>query len=363
VSPDGSTLAASADRGLSLSSTRGGTFLSTTLQRPPGAISLSISTDANLVALSGSAAPLPFEVRRRQADGDYEAVSIDRSFGTLARIDAGGDILRTFHPDGVGVDFYRVINGRPDFIHSWTTPVRTSVGAHTDDLSLMAIGPEQVSIIRNNALEAERQLASPTDPGVMLNALRFSPDARFLAASWQDGTSRIWSTETWDIVDMPALEDANVTVAFWSLDGSLAATTAADGLVTIRDGNTFEPIRTLAGNIGIGSVNNEDALLFSPDNQYLLTTVTGPSRLWDVESGQQIGEPFPNMDGVFPGANTGENGLQLITGSERGALIWNLNTDEWPAIACRAAGRELTEAEWQQWGPRDQPYRELCTSG
>lgn len=85
------------------------------------------------------------------------------------------------------------------------------------------------------------------------------------------------------------------------------------------------------------------------------------SRLRTIESDQQIGDAFPAAKSTNSGVNVGPNGLQLITGSERGATIWNLDVDSWPEIACRAAGSELTEDEWAQWGPKDEPYRQVCS--
>ncbi len=41
-------------------------------------------------------------------------------------------------------------------------------------------------------------------------------------------------------------------------------------------------------------------------------------------------------------------------------LIWNLNTSGWSDIACRAAGRNMTLAEWEQFGPQDEPYNPTC---
>ena len=62
---------------------------------------------------------------------------------------------------------------------------------------------------------------------------------------------------------------------------------------------------------------------------------------------------------TIAGINTGDT-LQLITGTDDGALIWNLDTESWAGIACRAAGSNLTPAEWEQWGPRDEDHRAIC---
>ncbi len=50
----------------------------------------------------------------------------------------------------------------------------------------------------------------------------------------------------------------------------------------------------------------------------------------------------------------------LLTASEDSVLYWNLDMSTWADAACRAAGSELTKAEWQQWGPRDTDPHALC---
>ena len=40
--------------------------------------------------------------------------------------------------------------------------------------------------------------------------------------------------------------------------------------------------------------------------------------------------------------------------------MWNLDTDSWFGIACQAAGRNLTEREWERVGPRDSDYVATC---
>lgn len=50
----------------------------------------------------------------------------------------------------------------------------------------------------------------------------------------------------------------------------------------------------------------------------------------------------------------------MVTAGERSVQVWNLDMSEWPEIACRAAGSNLTRDEWAQWGPRDEDYRAIC---
>jgi WD40 repeat protein len=83
------------------------------------------------------------------------------------------------------------------------------------------------------------------------------------------------------------------------------------------------------------------------------------ARLWDVETGQQIGIDMTTAETTNSSANHGD-ALQLVTGSENGALIWNLDTESWPELACSTAGSNLTRAEWARWGPKDEQYRAIC---
>jgi hypothetical protein len=39
--------------------------------------------------------------------------------------------------------------------------------------------------------------------------------------------------------------------------------------------------------------------------------------------------------------------------------IWNIELDDWPELACLAAGRNLTHQEWEEFGPRGQ-YHATC---
>ena len=54
------------------------------------------------------------------------------------------------------------------------------------------------------------------------------------------------------------------------------------------------------------------------------------------------------MPAALPGERVG-----LLTASERWVEIWDFDVDAWADIACRAAGRNMTRAEWDQFGPRD----------
>jgi hypothetical protein len=43
-----------------------------------------------------------------------------------------------------------------------------------------------------------------------------------------------------------------------------------------------------------------------------------------------------------------------------GYNIWNYDTETWADIACEVAGRNLTRAEWDEFGPRTIDHRKTC---
>ena len=91
-----------------------------------------------------------------------------------------------------------------------------------------------------------------------------------------------------------------------------------------------------------------------------MTTTDDRGRLWDVATGTLIGGPVGSSSPkVTPAPVWGEH-LRFLTANERWIEVWKFDTDSWRTIACRAAGRNLNQAEWKRYGPQDQPYHKTC---
>jgi hypothetical protein len=41
-------------------------------------------------------------------------------------------------------------------------------------------------------------------------------------------------------------------------------------------------------------------------------------------------------------------------------MLWDLDADHWEAAACKVAGRNLTQDEWQRYFPNAGHYRVTC---
>ncbi len=155
-----------------------------------------------------------------------------------------------------------------------------------------------------------------------------------------------------------ANERGGVINARFSGDGSLLATRGTDGAISLRDPLTYAVTRTLEGGTSAND-NLSYGLHVSADAEFLLTTRDAKPRLWHVPSATIIGT-FPHEAGLVANGNDYGDGLRLTSIVGDHVLVWNLDVDTWPEIACLAAGRNLTDAEWTQFGPRDHPNHATC---
>lgn len=195
-----------------------------------------------------------------------------------------------------------------------------------------------------------------TSVGGYSRSLSFSPDKKRLAvADADDSQARVFDVATQQLVDEIDPNGPHIVAVRYSTDGTTLATIDDTGRISLRDPDNFAIRRSLAGNYE-GAVS-DSPLWFSDDGRLLLSGSARQAQLWDLESGIQIGDPFPN-DADFK--LDGNDGPHLVTAVEDHLLVWNLHVDQWPSIACRAAGRNLTAAEWTLFGPSDTAYHATC---
>jgi WD40 repeat protein/DNA-binding SARP family transcriptional activator len=178
------------------------------------------------------------------------------------------------------------------------------------------------------------------------------------ASGFWVGSSTGWALvdlESGTVVNEGALE-INGRVVALSPDGRHAVVGGGGGELLVLDLDTGEPVRPPI-------VSHDDVVLsatYSPDGQRLLTS--GPDStvgLWDGATGLLV-------DQVVTPQRFNEAGFRKDPNSVLIAPLWGGPVYEWDTrvesaldFACRVAGRDFTDAEWQEnFG--DRPYQETC---
>jgi WD40 repeat protein len=82
--------------------------------------------------------------------------------------------------------------------------------------------------------------------------------------------------------------------------------------------------------------------------------------LFDAATLRPLGEPFPVGDFIFEPHFTADGREVIGNGLFLGWAAWDVDPDVWQQQACLASGRNLTEAEWNEYLGPDEPYRATC---
>jgi outer membrane protein assembly factor BamB len=178
-------------------------------------------------------------------------------------------------------------------------------------------------------------LISATADGSRLAYGHSSPDG--YAFDIHDG-------RTWEKIAGPLLGTNTVTIA---PDGTLFAGGFA-GKVTQYDLDTLEPLATFPQ--ARGAIV---ALEFSADGRLLLVGSANQTiSIYDVATRSRLGDPIDTGRPIVSG-NAGPvlrpDGNAVAVNGRDGLAIWNLEPDHLAAAACRLAGRNLTQAEWDAY--------------
>jgi WD40 repeat protein len=177
---------------------------------------------------------------------------------------------------------------------------------------------------------------------------------------WRNPTNR------WALVDLEegvVVRESEIDLEFpaaiaLAADGQHAAIADNAGAVLIVDLTTGRPVRDPGQHRG-----GAGWLAFSSDGQRLATGgFDGTVVLWDVGTGKVLARiRVPRSVLTSPAFRPDGTILIVPWWRDPAVYVWDPSTERAVEFACRAAGRDLTEAEWRDhFGSL--PYRTPCAS-
>jgi WD40 repeat protein len=197
------------------------------------------------------------------------------------------------------------------------------------------------------------------------NKIAFSHDHHQLVTAGTD--ARLWDLNAADPTATPLIlrgsQDKSIQNVGFSPDDHWLVTGNEDG--SVRVWNVKDPEASPL--ILTGHTSGVDRLAFSSDSHWLATGSFYDSavRLWDLTSNKMADTPliFPingkTSDIKFSNESTGSHWLMTGNYEDHTVMLWNLRLNELRDLACRTAGRNLTEDEWRRYFP-GQKYRSTC---
>ena len=192
----------------------------------------------------------------------------------------------------------------------------------------------------------------------------FSPDGRWLVTDGSDETPRLWKLGTGGPAPSPLLlrgHQKALDAAAFDRSGRWLVTGSYDDTARLWDLQPVPPtsqlLATHASAVSTVAISRDDRWVFtasSQDGDLHLASLPG-----NTDPNRPLNLPMGNVD-VW-GAMFTDDGRWLITRSydTHTLSVWTLDLEALVTLACRTAGRQLTQAEWEQYFP-GQTYTNVC---
>ena len=176
-------------------------------------------------------------------------------------------------------------------------------------------------------------------------SVAFSPDSTKIVSGSGENTLRLWDAETGNLIGEPWLGHNNdVSSVAFSPDGTKVVS-GSKPTGSFPDGGLDYTVRlwdvetgNLIGEPWLGHYDYVASVAFSPDG----TKVASGSKdktvqLWDVETGNPIGEAWLGHNAAVTSVAFSPDGTKVVSGSEYDSdnhwnqmiLIWDVNEDSW----------------------------------
>lgn len=193
----------------------------------------------------------------------------------------------------------------------------------------------------------------------------FSQDHHWLVTG--GGDARLWDLTAADSAAapfiLPGSQDKSIKEVVFSPNNQWLVTGNEDHTVRVWN------LKEIAASPLVlkGHTSSVDRLAISSNSHWLATGSYGDKavRVWDLTSNNPADSPvilsINGRTSYISFSNESNDSHWLVTGNyeDDSVLLWNLRLNELKELACRTAGRNLSEDEWRTYFPGEK-YHETC---
>ncbi|KAG8704869.1 hypothetical protein FRC09_003279 [Ceratobasidium sp. 395] len=238
-----------------------------------------------------------------------------------------------------------IVSGSDDnTVRIWNSRTSQAVGqplqGHTDSICSVAYSPDDRHITSGSGDDTIRiwdahtgqLIGQPLGQGTGgVYSVAYSPDGASIVSGCSSGTLRIWNAHIGQTVGQPGLRlqllptrnDIRVRSAVYSPDGAYFAL-GHDTAVEIWDVRTGQPV----GQPLEGHTDSVSSVAYSPDGAYIISGSNDTSiRIWNARTGQAVGQPLQGHTDWVNSVACSPNGAYIVSGSDdKTVRVWDART-------------------------------------
>ena len=299
-------------------------------------------------------------------DDDDETIVLDPASGRV--IDRFADEYRLLQTDDPNVVIAVLADGSVvqfDVARNAEVGPRVDFGFETEsvwvrDGQVVARGLDGDGDTRLQGVDFETgQLVAPaidTDGEFEIGWYDMTPDTIYLAVN-RAGRDRI---ERRDLTTGDLLQASAEGFVDFDIRAGVLVARSDDGRILELDAQSLEPVgEPFPGDVqvdGLMGLSDDAKRLMVADGLFRTTML-----VYDVATRTLLGEPIVLDSGTELGwAAIRPDGLEVAVDSDEGIVVWDLDPAHWVEAVCQSVGRNLTQAEWDEYVGDLAAYRSTC---